>query len=284
MKNTDLPPRSDPSYMRKYNQKNKERLAAYKRERMAAILKDNPDYWKGRYDPTKAAKYRAKSKPANAEKQWAKRGIVILIPGVGVFPFTWDKYQEDLKAQDGKCKICQCKMDKPQVDHDHVTGAYRGLLCWICNVGLGHYERCREGYRRYLRIHANEGRISIEDFYQATSKMLEERRKMYELNGSKGNIEYKNSIGGMYNAGMNVLMEKYDELVAEGTMAPTSSQKIHDSSANLMSQFMGLLGGHIVEMSATLDEEGLAKHLSNVMRTCLENAVQDLRQRGKLLS
>lgn len=50
-----------------------------------------------------------------------------------------------LRLQDGKCKICGIgldfkspqKMYKPHVDHDHMTGYVRGILCLTCNTGLG---------------------------------------------------------------------------------------------------------------------------------------------------
>jgi len=46
-----------------------------------------------------------------------------------------------LEKQDGKCAIC--KTDKfngrgPVVDHDHMTGKVRGILCINCNTALGY--------------------------------------------------------------------------------------------------------------------------------------------------
>ena len=68
------------------------------------------------------------------------------------------KYQIDALGFDclwtafkGKCGICGRDMEMPQsrrgqtlhtvaVDHDHVTGHIRGLLCNKCNKGLGMFD------------------------------------------------------------------------------------------------------------------------------------------------
>ena len=48
-------------------------------------------------------------------------------------------YRAKLEAQAGVCAICGGPPGKRSlnVDHDHVTGKVRDLLCPTCNVGLG---------------------------------------------------------------------------------------------------------------------------------------------------
>jgi len=49
-------------------------------------------------------------------------------------------YDELLKQQGGLCAICkQPGKKRLAVDHDHVSGQVRGLLCSGCNIGLGHF-------------------------------------------------------------------------------------------------------------------------------------------------
>lgn len=55
---------------------------------------------------------------------------------------TIAEYDAMLAAQGGGCAVCKTQtpggMGRFPVDHDHVTGKIRGLLCNLCNVGLGH--------------------------------------------------------------------------------------------------------------------------------------------------
>jgi len=57
---------------------------------------------------------------------------------------TKEEYEWMLKSQDGKCAICGTTQPDNAgvkstmcVDHDHVTGKNRGLLCNRCNRVLG---------------------------------------------------------------------------------------------------------------------------------------------------
>lgn len=55
------------------------------------------------------------------------------------FGISEDQYEKMLSAQGGACAICGKKPGRKQlaVDHNHKTGAVRGLLCSHCNCAIG---------------------------------------------------------------------------------------------------------------------------------------------------
>jgi hypothetical protein len=61
------------------------------------------------------------------------------------FGLSLDEYSKMLEAQGGVCAICNQpethkrngKLKALAVDHDHKSGAIRGLLCSDCNTGIG---------------------------------------------------------------------------------------------------------------------------------------------------
>ena len=44
------------------------------------------------------------------------------------------------EIQGFKCRICDRRFDRLCVDHDHVTGKIRALLCRSCNRGIGYLQ------------------------------------------------------------------------------------------------------------------------------------------------
>ena len=78
------------------------------------------------------------------------------------FGLTLAQYDAMLAAQGGRCAICR-RPPNPKislhVDHDHETGAVRGLLCVRCNNGIALFDEDHEVLREiaaYLDAHDPE--------------------------------------------------------------------------------------------------------------------------------
>ena len=60
------------------------------------------------------------------------------------YGLTNEQYEQIFLIQKGKCCICtthQSLLNKALcIDHDHKTGKIRGLLCDLCNRGLGYFK------------------------------------------------------------------------------------------------------------------------------------------------
>lgn len=77
------------------------------------------------------------------------------------YGMTQADYRRMLKEQDDKCKLCGAENHGRgkrfrywNIDHNHRTGAVRGLLCHVCNITIGKYEN----------LVAKIGKSSIESY------------------------------------------------------------------------------------------------------------------------
>lgn len=63
------------------------------------------------------------------------------------YGITIGDFMEMFEKQNGQCKLCNCEVERFSkvptrrdvgvVDHDHITGRVRGILCQTCNRALG---------------------------------------------------------------------------------------------------------------------------------------------------
>ena len=69
------------------------------------------------------------------------------------YGITLEQYSVMLAEQEGKCALCLNfpKKNKLAVDHNHLTGRNRGLLCVRCNVILGQVEQNPELFHRMFQ-------------------------------------------------------------------------------------------------------------------------------------
>jgi Recombination endonuclease VII len=139
----DLPERNHPDYMKLYAEKNREKLKENGKQYRTRRLQQNPNFYKEKYKKEEAnyKKWRIENKHIIAEKQWKN---------IGIIDMTYDKFLNELQKQNGCCLICSKELKNPQVDHNHNTGKYRGILCVPCNNGLGIYEKYKEKFEKYL--------------------------------------------------------------------------------------------------------------------------------------
>jgi len=65
------------------------------------------------------------------------------------YGITQEEYLTLLKEQEFRCAICGAtepggRHNNWHIDHCHWTGNVRGLLCWLCNSGLGKFKDSAE--------------------------------------------------------------------------------------------------------------------------------------------
>ena len=105
--------------------------------------KKNPDKCSNYYDK--------RDKDEIREKAWLRR-----------YGITKDWYYTTLGKQENKCAICETTEVQRKghthfhVDHNHDTGEVRGLLCDLCNRGLGYFkddDKLLNKAVNYLRKH-----------------------------------------------------------------------------------------------------------------------------------
>jgi hypothetical protein len=100
------------TYAKKWQVKNREKLRAYQRK------------W--------VAKNRGKMR--GYQRKWVAKNV---------YGVTWEQVEAQREFQHHQCAICFSPFNyagrAPHIDHDHVTGRVRGLLCGKCNPGLGYF-------------------------------------------------------------------------------------------------------------------------------------------------
>ena len=92
---------------------------------------------------SKAAMQRYRAE--NPDKHRANRARWSRNARLRQYGITPDEYDSLLEEQGSKCAICGSSEagawgGSLPVDHDHETGAVRGLLCHNCNGGLGQFQ------------------------------------------------------------------------------------------------------------------------------------------------
>jgi len=78
------------------------------------------------------------------ENQWKHHLIV-------KYGVTVSEYKGMLFERKNRCDICNKKLKKPYIDHNHKTGKIRGVLCYGCNTSLGKFGDDIKGLNKAIK-------------------------------------------------------------------------------------------------------------------------------------
>jgi len=81
---------------------------------------------------------------------------------------TLDDYDRMLQEQNGSCAICFVKAEQQfhkvlVVDHNHLTGQIRGLLCNPCNTAIGLLKERQEIIENALKYLYEKGSCVLKE-------------------------------------------------------------------------------------------------------------------------
>lgn len=135
--------RADKKYSSSDKRKKARKIIAKKYNQSDKRKKYMQEYWKkySQLDEVKAhrKRYRLSEQGKISEKRSARKCR---------YHITEDEYNQLFKFQEGTCAICRepetrvtnGKITDLAVDHNHITGRIRGLLCHKCNISLSFFK------------------------------------------------------------------------------------------------------------------------------------------------
>tara|TARA_R110000765_G_scaffold372486_1_gene462905 strand:- start:2 stop:475 length:474 start_codon:yes stop_codon:yes gene_type:complete len=130
-------------YTKEWKERNKEKVAAYNKKYRENNLEKFYAYHKKWKEQNKehlaayAKEYQEKNKEqlADYKKEW----------NIKQYGLSLEDYNNMLDKQNHKCKICLTSFTTLNtkdihIDHCHTTNKVRGILCRLCNTGLGQFK------------------------------------------------------------------------------------------------------------------------------------------------
>jgi len=122
-----------PERVRAKNASPKARAARARYEQTEKCKAHRAEYAKGEKTVARHRAYRATPKGKHLQRIGSRKAEL------KKFGIDEAHYQRMLRKQNGICAVCDGPPDGPSfcVDHCHITGEIRGLLCHSCNLGIG---------------------------------------------------------------------------------------------------------------------------------------------------
>jgi hypothetical protein len=152
------------SYMKAWYENNKDRVREYARRTRERRNARQRELYREDAERREAIKAQVREYRRNNP---GKKRRVDLAANYGITP---EDYAAMLAAQGGGCAICgaaegtEKRIKYLHVDHDHETGKVRGLLCHLCNLGIGKFQDDPEllvKAAHYLSHYKETSRVAI---------------------------------------------------------------------------------------------------------------------------
>jgi hypothetical protein len=133
---------------RKYYMNNRDKMLKrardYYREHKEEVSAKRKKYYIDHQEKTRARDRSYNQRRSDKTLEWHRKKN---------YGITQEEYDKLNALQNGLCAICGKENVKGKslgVDHDHITGEIRGLLCQKCNLALGNFEDNIEFVKRAI--------------------------------------------------------------------------------------------------------------------------------------
>ena len=169
---------------KKYREKNKDKIKEYNkkyREKNEDILKIKDKKYREKHKD-KAKNYFKLYYIKNKEQLKGKQKEYNLKKKYGV---SFKQFNQKLVAHNYSCAICNIGIEEKidiYIDHNHITGKNRGLLCRDCNLGLGHFRDSIINLQRTIDYLNNNYDNEIWKYSYKYRKLKKERLKIAQNN------------------------------------------------------------------------------------------------------
>ena len=120
-------PEGSRAAVRRYREKNRQKLRDASRAKASEFRKNNPEEHRAR-NKRSLLNPDVKAKKTARDRDWRLRKN---------YGITLEQYKAMETSQGGLCAIDGCSNVIAHLDHCHSTGKIRGLLCRRCNLVLG---------------------------------------------------------------------------------------------------------------------------------------------------
>jgi recombination endonuclease VII len=182
-----------------------EKKRRYQREWQKTRYANDPEYRERKLSSARAYKEANREKwNASVRRRYADDGEFRAKRIASEVKFRLKRYgisaaefEAILARQHGACGICERPFQHtPHIDHDHATHTVRGLLCSMCNLGLGHFEdnptflrnaaRYLERWRRQISESHNQEGDNMPANNERNGAVLIRKMLLHELHQPHG--------------------------------------------------------------------------------------------------